>query len=189
MDLEDATRADFRAGKLSLSDIAVRSIDRSFDEELIYEAQYSVNKVPTLTKYNSYLVVLSVGDIINRVEDGAKQYFRFITGPERLILQGFPAEVALRLPENKLVFASGNSYPTPLIVATFYPMLKAIVDSGFNFAQHPQPHTLPSVEPDNVKKLLNALAAPGRVVNKAKHQRYLKDTKKRKRQKDSDSAS
>ena len=188
MDLEDATRADFRAGKLSLSDIAVRSMDRSFDEELIYEAQYSVNKVPTLTKCNSYLVVLSVGDI-NRVGDGAKQYFRFITGPERLILQGFPAEVALRLPENKLVFASGNSYPTPLIVATFYPMLKAIVDSGFNFAQHPQPHTLASVEPDNVKKLLNALAAPSRVVNKAKRERYLKDTKKRKRRKDSDSSS
>ena len=189
MDLEDATRADFRAGKLSLSDIAVRSIDRSFDEELIYEAQYSVNKVPTLTTHNSYLVVLSVGDIINDVEDGARQYFRFLTGPERLILQGFPAEVALRLPENKLVFASGNSYPTPLIVATFYPMLKAIVDSGFNFAQHPQPHTLASVEPDNVKKLLNALAAPGRVVNKAKRERYLKDTKKPKRRKHSDSSS
>ena len=94
--------------------------------------------------------------------------FRFLTGPERLILQGFPAKVALKLPQKKLTFASGNSYPIPLIVATLYPMLRALADSSFDLLRHPQPNLVADNVPEVVKRMLEDMGSPGRTVNTVK---------------------
>ena len=138
-------------------------------------------KAPTLTTHNDYLFVFSVSDVVTNVEDSSRQVFRFLTGPERLILQGFPAKVALKLPQKKLTFASGNSYPIPLIVATLYPMLRALADSSFDLLRHPQPNLLADNVPEVVKKMLKDLGSPGRIVNTAKRQNYLRQQKRKRK--------
>ena len=108
-------------------------------------------------------------DIVNNVEDSKREFFRLLLLPERLQLMGFPGKLALTLPESRVVFASGNAYPVPLIIASFFPMLLALAQSGLPFADWPPPAELETEIPRNIPNLLRALASPGKVVDKDKH--------------------
>ena len=175
----EVIKSDHRKGKLSLGDLIVCPLDRSHRIDITYLPSLTRNAAPTLTTQNSCLFVMSVSDVVHGVDDASRKFFRFFTKPERLALQGFPPHQALRLPENKIVFAAGNAYPVPLIVATLHPMLKSLVDSGLDLCSHPAPEMLSATVPASIPKILKALAAPGRVTNKDKHATYL--AKKRKR--------
>ena len=89
--------------------------------------------------------------------------------PERLQLQGFPAKLALRLPENKILFASGNAYPVPLLIAVFFPMRQALLNAQFPVCDWPPPELLKTEMPCHIPRLLKALQMPGRIVDKEKN--------------------
>ena len=118
---------------------------------------------PTLTTHNNSLIVLSVQDIVRRTEDSSREFFRKLLLPERLQLQGFPESLALRLPENKITFASGNAYLAPLIIASLFPMIVAVGNSDVALSAWPPPEALLSGVPSCLSKLALALASPGRL--------------------------
>ena len=61
----------------------------------------------------------------------SRTLFRFLTNPERFSLQGKNPELAPRLKKMALAQkASGNAYPTPLVVAVAAPMIRVIGESG-----------------------------------------------------------
>ena len=168
-------------GKLGIDDVIVCPIDRSHAEEVVYAARWSVNCSPTLTTHNQYLFVLSVRDIIEQVGDSKREFFRFFTKPERLQLQGFPPKYALDLPEDKIIFAAGNSYPVPLMVACFFPMLKSLAESGLDLQRHPSAGMISDTIPACLPMVTRAMAAPGRIVNKVKHMQAQRHKSKRKK--------
>ena len=118
--------------------------------------------------HNVYLFVLEVGDVINNIEDSQRTYFRKITDPERLALQGFPPNLALDLPPNRIVFAAGNAFPPPLIAALLHPMLKAMGASTFSLASWPPSEILSDAEPPHLAKAMKELRNPGKIVNREK---------------------
>ena len=168
-------------GKLGIDDVIVCPIDRSHAEEVVYAARWSVNCSPTLTTHNQYLFVLSVRDIIEQVGDSKREFFRFFTKPERLQLQGFPPKYALDLPEDKIIFAAGNSYPVPLMVACFFPMLESLAESGLDLQRHPSAGMISDTIPACLPMVTRAMAAPGRIVNKMKHMQAQRHKSKRKK--------
>ena len=163
-----------------MDSIVVCPVDRSHEETRQYEARLSVDNCPTLTTHNCYLFVLSVSDIIRNVDDRQREYCGKLTGPQRLVLQGFPPELALDLPVGKITFAAGNAYPIPLMVAVFHPMLLALARSGVPLAAWPPTDMVTTAMPD-VRKLLRHLTAPGKIVNRDKHQSAQQQKRKKKR--------
>jgi site-specific DNA-cytosine methylase len=171
---EKEIKAKVAANKLSLNDVVVCPVDRSKDEDITYGSGYTVNNAPTLTTHNVYLVIISVGCVVANVADEMRLFFRFFTLPERLALQGFPPQLALDLPETKICFASGNAYPVPLLVAVLCPMLHAVASSEqVDFASWPGNEMSSQIEPRLIPTVLRALASPGRVVNRGKHERAM----------------
>ena len=118
-------------GQLTTEDVVVVSVDRS--EDGAYNQCISVNKAPTLTTHNAYLVVLSVACVLQDIPDCDRVFFRKLADPERLLLQGLPKEMCLELPHGLAVFAAGNAYPVPLIIAALQPMLMALHSSLGNY--------------------------------------------------------
>ena len=167
-DAEAEAKKLHAAGKVNLCDLIVVPVDRSWDEDIQYNASLSVNQCPTLTTHNVYLFVLEVGDVINNIEDSQRTYFRKITDPERLALQGFPPNLALDLPPNRIVFAAGNAFPPPLIAALLHPMLKAMGASTFSLASWPPSEILSDAEPPHLAKAMKELRSPGKIVNREK---------------------
>jgi len=101
-----------------------------------------INEVPALTIKNRYLFLISVADVINQVEDKSREFFRFLLATERLALQGFPPEAARDFPSERLIKATGNGYPPPLIMAAAAPLIQAMgadrpAGDNFNFATWP----------------------------------------------------
>ena len=122
---------------------------------------------------------MSVQDIVRRTEDSSREFFRKLLLPERLQLQGFPASLALRLPESKITFASGNAYPVPLIIASLFPMIVAVGNSDVALSAWPPPEALLSGVPSCISKLARALASPGRLVDKSKHEKAQRRAKRK----------
>ena len=169
-----------KKGTLQEDDVVVVSADRFHDPDITYEAKLSWNVCPTLATHNQYLVPMSVKDILNNTEDSAREFFRLLLLPERLQLQGFPAKLALWLPENKIVLASGNAYPVPLLIAMFFPMLQALLNAPFPVCDWPPPELLKTEMPCHIPRLLKALQMPGRIVDKEKNkQARLRAKRKR----------
>ena len=135
----------------------------------------------TVTTHNNSLIVMSVRDIVLRTEDSSREFFRKLLLPERLQLQGFPASLALRLPENKITVASGNAYPVPLIIASLFPMIAAVGNSDVALSAWPPPEALLSGVPIGISKLARALASPGRIVDKPKHEKAQRRAKRKRK--------
>ena len=134
-DYEAIIRNLYHAGKALLDDICVVALDRD-------TPFYMINQVPTLTCNNRYLFLISVADVINQVEDKSREFFRFLLAAERLALQGFPPEAARDFPSERLIKATGNGYPPPLIMAAAAPLIQAMgadrpAGDNFNFATWP----------------------------------------------------
>ena len=72
-------------GQLRHDDICVVPVDRA--ECKSYAQCICVNAVPTLTCHNSYLVLLGVADIVDKVPDSQRQFFRKVHDCERLHLR------------------------------------------------------------------------------------------------------
>jgi len=124
LQFEKVIRERVAAGTLQMGDVVVISPDRSEAGE--YSMAISVNVAPTLTTHNSYLMVMSVADVVNETADSDREFFRKLMDSERLILQGLPTDLLLTLPPGRAVFASGNAYPPPLIISAMQPMLMAV---------------------------------------------------------------
>ena len=182
-DSEAMVQTLVKQGLLSMDDLVLTAADRSHSEEIIYESKLTRNVCPTLTTHNTYLLIMSVKDIVNNVEDSKREFFRLLLLPERLQLMGFPGKLALTLPESRVVFASGNAYPVPLIIASFFPMLLALAQSGLHFADWPPPAELETEIPRNIPNLLRALASPGKDDDKEKNAMAKVLAKRRERRK------
>ena len=163
--IEDKVKAMYGQGALSIDDVVVFAVDRA--DGRAYKQNIAVNKAPTLTTKNRYLMVVSVAGIVNDVVDSEREFHRKLALPERLTLQSFPASVAELLPESKIMFAAGNAYPPVVIAAALQPMLKALSTSGLNLASHPPRGTLRQQLPA-LASLGKALISPGRIVNRKK---------------------
>ena len=178
----------FNEGKLQRSDIVVVAADRA--QGMNWNASMMVNKVPTLTTHNHYLVIISVHDVIDNTPDEQREFFRKIHDCERLQLQGLPASLLAWLPAGKAVKASGNAYPVPLIIAVLQPILMA-VSSKICLPRWPPPEIVSSVLPDGLAGFERALKAKPRVICKAAHAEHIAKEKallkKRKRSARSDS--
>ena len=179
LDSEELVISEVQRGKLEMDDIVVVPADRSHDFEMVYESKFSCNVCPTLTTHNNNLIVMSVQDVVRRTKDSSREFFRKLLLPERLQLQGFPASLALRLPENKITFASGNAYPVPLIIASLFPMIAAVGNSDVALSAWPPPEALLSGVPSCISKLARALASPGRLVDKSKHEKAQRCAKRK----------
>ena len=168
---ENEIKAKFAEGKFGSGDLVVCRIDRSNEPNIVYEAGFTLNNAPTLTCHSTYLAVLSVSCVVGDVEDDQRDFFRFLTKPERLALQGFPPELAMDLPEEKICFASGNAYPIPLIIAVLHPMLMTIAScEQLDFPSWPAADDITEVtEASVVKQVRKAFADKGKIVNKKKH--------------------
>ena len=95
-----------------------------------------------------------------------REFFWFVRGSERLVSQGFPKDCCLHLPSSLCVFASGNAYPVPCIIACVHGMVVALAD--FDLLSWP-PINMAGIEvPANDKPFEELLTKPGRIVNKAK---------------------
>ena len=184
---EAKIRSLVQAGRLYMEDLCVVPPDRQ--DGLGYPQKMTVNNCPTFTCHNFDLLVLSVHDVVHDVPDASREFFRILSPPERLTLQGFPAKMAATLGKTLTYKASGNAYPPPLMLACLYPMMAAIGSSSINLQLWP-PSDLPKLLPDpQLVRLRRLLLARGRIVNRnkfaaAKHKAAL--SKKRKSSSDSD---
>ena len=149
-----------REGTLEMDDVVFVSVDRS--EDRIYKQIITVNAAPTLTTHNVYLVVLSVGDVVQSVPDSERRFFRLLADSERLALQGIPPKLLLSLPQGKAVLASGNTFPTSLIIACMQPLLMSIARSSVDFKSWPPPHFLKRTLPTGIDSFIRAVKAKGR---------------------------
>ena len=171
---ENKVRKLAAVGKLYPEDLVVVPVDRA--EGLIYNQTISINKVPTLTTHNAYLMVLSVGCVLNNTPDHLRRFFRKLRNTERLALQGFPTTVALHLTRPMAMKAAGNAYPVPLILATLWPMLRILALSDLDLLAWPPCESLQrSVFLDSISNTLDVcnlfikeLSARGLVVDKKK---------------------
>ena len=158
-DYEAIIRNLYHDGKALPGDICVVALDRASGK--VFRQFYMINQVPTLTCHNRYLFLISVADVINQVEDKSREFFRFFLPTERLALQGFPPEAARDFPSERLIKATGNGYPPPLIMAAAAPLIQAMgadrpAGDNFNFATWPA--DWPSFQCDISKSELDEFA-------------------------------
>ena len=164
-------------GCLYETDIVIIAPDRQ--EGLGWGQSMSINCAPTWTTQNDDLMILSVGDVVHQVPDGDRRFFRKFTPTERLTLQSFPASLAFYLGESLTGFATGNAYPPVLILATLYPLIKAISSSDLDLASWPE--TTAAVPWQAIRRMQRYLVARGRIVDKEKHAAAKTKAKRRKR--------
>jgi hypothetical protein len=121
---------DLANGKAKGDDLCILTLDRS--PGMVYKPNYSFNVVPTLTTNNRYLFLCIAGECAMADQD--RTLHRFLTPSERFGIQGKDPQMAALLPSRVVgVKASGNSYPTPIILAGLAPLLQAIADTGGPF--------------------------------------------------------
>ena len=142
-----------------MDDVVVVAVDRS--EDGVYKQCITVNAAPTLTTHNVYLVVLSVGDVVPSVPDSDRRFFRLLADSERLVLQGVPPKVLLSLPQGKAAQASGNTFPTSLIIACVQPLLMSIARSSIDLKSWPPPHFVKHTLPTGVDSFVRSSESQG----------------------------
>jgi site-specific DNA-cytosine methylase len=169
MTYEKKIRRWVEMGHLKHGDIVAIAPDRREGLDLTFSQSITVNNSPTLTTGNADVMFLSVSDVVNEVPDEQRTFFRKAMPTERLTLQGFRAQLVILLGQKLAEFASGNAYPPPLIVATLYPLLRAIADSNLDLAKWPPAGLPPMPPPDLMKKFQSLLTARPRIINKGKH--------------------
>ena len=108
-------------GEVVGTDILIFPLDRA--EGKVYVRRFSKNVAPTLTTTNKYLFVASL-DLDK--EHSKRKFFRFLHPSERMLLQGFPADVLDDASDALRVHGSGNAYPVPVMMAVLAPILTEI---------------------------------------------------------------
>ena len=181
---EDRIRAMVNQRRLGLEDVVVIAPDRQ--DKRTYPQRMSVNVAPTFTTHNDDLLILSVADVVARVPDNERLFFRKFLASERLTIQGLPAKMLLKLGTTLTTKASGNAYPPPLIIAALQPLLMALSQSTLLLTAWPPPG-LPNMPPPGIlARVQRLLRARGRVVDKKKHQLQLQKRKRPAASSDSD---
>ena len=100
------------------------------------------------------------------VEDEKREFFRLVRGTERLVAQGFPKSTRFQLESDALcVFASGNAYPPPLIIACVHGMIAGM--SHFDLVNWPPPDRDTEV-PANIHQFRAIVFKKGKIVDRAK---------------------
>ena len=165
------------AGRVAPSDVIACVLDRASGKA--YKPSWYANVVPTLTTSNQYLFLLVAGEV--KMAPEACTLFRFLSMPERFALQGKSPDLAPLLKRRALACkASGNAYPTALMVAVLAPMLRVIGNSGVPLAQPCGPVvTTPSCE-SVTKKTLAKLRVRKKVL-KNKPAKNMPKTQREKR--------
>ena len=106
------------------------------------------------------MMVLSVADVLDRVPDEERRFFRKLEPTERFAVQGFAPEIVVALGEQLAGKASGNAYPIQLIIATLWPMVCALAMSSLDLASWPSAADLDDADVDrklqSAKRLLNS---------------------------------
>ena len=72
-----------------------------------------VKVIPTFTCHNRYIFIMDVHGIIHRTPDSSREFFRRLSVPERLRVQGFATSLAMDLSPASALKAAGNAYPVP----------------------------------------------------------------------------
>lgn len=108
-----------------------------------------------------------MADVLANTPDHLRTFFRKLTGPERLALQGFPPSAARDLPYDLICHAAGNAYPPPLILAVLGPMLLALSRSSC-WKAWPNTRVISFNEPPEVADMLKACKRKPLVVDRAK---------------------
>ena len=121
---EEKIRASFARGKFVTDDVCIFHLDRA--ENKTYDQIVSLNVAPTLTTRNQYLFVACVEGITQNKPDAEREYFRYLTNAERLMLQGFPPALANDLTPNSAFTGAGNAFPVPGMIAVMQPMIVAL---------------------------------------------------------------
>ena len=103
--------------------------------------------------------------MVRGVADGEREFFRKLLPAERLQLQGFPGSICRHL-GSKTLFAAGNAYPVPFLVATMHPLLDALAHSSLDFLQWPP--KLGNQVPPCITVIARKLRGRQRVAKKAK---------------------
>jgi len=176
--IEDTIRELVSAGRLQqgCGHIVVTCLDRAANK--VYKQGITIDLCPTLTTKNRFIFLLSVDCVIADLPDSERDLFRWLMTSERLALQGFPPEILADFEDPDLgVFAAGNAYPIPLIIATTHPLLKAMACSAFNFVTWPADCKLghPSSVPRFIGDARRALMAkPRRAKRRQPTQRRRK---------------
>lgn len=114
------------------TDVVVCTLDRAAGKT--YKPHWYVEKVPTLTCHNKYLLLMVAGEA--GTPYASRTLLRFLANAERFTLQGKDPRLAELLGKQGLACkASGNAYPTALLVAVLAPMVRAIANSGVALEQ------------------------------------------------------
>jgi len=130
--------ASFARGKFVTDDVCIFHLDRA--EGKVFAQSVSLNVAPTLTTRNQYLFVACVEGITKNKPDAEREYFRYLTNAERLMLQGFPPALANDLTRNDALRGTGNAFPVAGLIAVMHPMLSAVsnpVEPGIRLATWP----------------------------------------------------
>ena len=91
-----------------------------------------------------------------------KEFARFLLPKERLVLQGFRADVYDKLPtESTVVKAAGNAYPVPLLMACLKPIVEEI--SKTNDGLMARPPSPAVVDDEAVRNIVHEILKPTKV--------------------------
>ena len=152
-DMKIKVKADLQAGILEGCDVVAFPLDRA--QGKTYKQSYRKDICPTLTCNNKYLYVMSVRDM--EKPDDEKEFARFLLPKERLVLQGFRADVYDKLPtESTVVKAAGNAYPVPLLMACLKPIVEEISKTNDGLMARPPSPVVDDVAVYNiVHKIFN----------------------------------
>jgi site-specific DNA-cytosine methylase len=169
-------------GDLKAEDVVIISVDRAAGK--VYKQEVTVNKFPTLTTHSESMMVLSVGDIVERRPDSEREFMRHVRTSEKFVAQGFPRKTHALLDSRCGQKAAGNAYPVNLMVAVLHPLVMAL--DKFDLAAWP-PASVISSEMDGLSAVRAAsalLSKPCKKVDqkkKAAQAAVLKRRKKRKK--------
>ena len=156
-DMHIKVKADLQAGILEGCDVVAFPLDRA--QGKAYKQRYRPDICPTLTCNNKYLYVMSVRDM--EKPDEEKEFARFLLPKERLVLQGFPADVYDKLPtETTVVKAAGNAYPVPLLMACLKPIVEEISTTNDDMMAQPPSQELVV---DAVHNIVHKILKPTKV--------------------------
>ena len=157
-DMHINVKADLQAGILEGCDVVAFPLDRA--QGKAYKQSYRKDICPTLTCNNKYLYVMSVRDM--EKPDEEKEFARFLLPKERLVLQGFRADVYDKLPtESTVVKAAGNAYPVPLLMACLKPIVEEI--SKTNDGLMARPPSPAVVDDEAVHNIVHEILKPTKV--------------------------
>ena len=96
------------SGDLKGAEVAIAAVDRGAGKT--WPHKWYVDVCPTLTTANKFLFLMSLKDMSQ--PDHARAFFRFLDPHERMCLQGFPPELADKMPTKPCAIKANISRDT-----------------------------------------------------------------------------